>query len=78
MRRLRWLLPVAILAILGFVAAIYIRQRALLEANANDKPPLLADGLKGQALDWCYDQAQGDTSRVRICASKMNQTGGKY
>src|SRR3569623_1529110 len=76
MRRLRWLLPVAILAILGWIAAIYIKNLAL--ADPTEKPALLADGIKGQALDWCYDQAQGDRSRVRICAEKMNQTGGKY
>lgn len=76
MRRLRWLLPVAILAILGSVASIYIKQLELHGDTA--RPPLLADGVKGQALDWCYDQAQGDKSRVQICATKMNQTGGKY
>ncbi len=77
MRRLRWLLPVAILAILGSVAAIYIKQLEL-QANGPNKPPLLGDGIKGQALDWCYDQAEGERSRVQICATKMNQTGGKY
>lgn len=77
MRRFRWLLPVAILAILGSVAAIYIQQLEL-RGNGPEKPALLGDGIKGQALDWCYDQAQGDKSRVSICATKMNQIDDRY
>ena len=77
MRRLRWLLPVAILAILGAVAVVYLRQRALLDANAPQKPKLLESGVAGRALDWCYEQAKGDKPRVEICAAKMNDVNGR-
>lgn len=77
MRRLRWLLPVAILAILGSVGAVYLQQRALLEQNAPKKPKLLESGVKGQAQDWCYEQALGDKPRVEICSAKMNNVEGR-
>ncbi len=77
LRRLRWLLPVAILAILGAVATLYLRQRALLDQSAPKRPKLLESGVEGRALDWCYDQAHGDKPRVQICASKMNNVDGR-
>ena len=76
-RRLRWLLPVVILAILGAVGAVYLKQRELLEQGAPKRPKLLESGVEGSALDWCYDQARGSKSRVQICASKMNNVDGR-
>ena len=70
MRLLRWLLPLAIIAIVVTVAAVYIKNREILAKGAPKVPELLESNLKGRAIDWCYDQAQGDKARVRICASK--------
>ena len=78
LRRLGWLLPVAILAILGAVGVVYLRQRALLEATAPDKPKLLESGVAGRALDWCYEQTKGAAARVELCAAKMNEVEGRY
>lgn len=77
MRRLRWLLPVAILAILGTVGVVYFDRLAQLSKNAPQRPGLLDSGIQGNALDWCFDQAQGANPRVKICAAKMVRTGEK-
>lgn len=75
MRRLRWLLPVAIIAILGTVAVVYVRQLQLQSQNAPQRPALLSDGIQGDAQDWCYDQSQGASPKVKICAARMVRTG---
>lgn len=77
MRRLRWLLPVAIIAILGTVGVVYVRQMALQSQNAPKRPALLSDGIQGEAQDWCFDQSQGANPKVKICAAKMVRTGEK-
>jgi len=75
MRRFRWLLPVAILAILGAVGAVYLKQLRLLSNNAPERPALLKTGVEAGALDYCVDQAQGANPKVKICASSMSRTG---
>lgn len=75
MRRLRWLLPVAIIAILGAVGVLYFRQLKLLSDGAPQRPALLSSGIEGSADDWCFDQAQGANPHVKICATKMVRTG---
>jgi lipopolysaccharide export system protein LptA len=77
MRRLRWLLPLAIIGILGTVGAVYLKQREILAKGSPTPPQLLESHLQGQAVNWCYEQAKGDKSRVEICASKMNSAGDK-
>lgn len=77
MRRLGWLLPLAIFAIIGAVAAVYLKQRKILASEASIRPSLLESNLQGRAVDWCYEQAAGDKSHVEICAAKMNSTGDK-
>jgi len=75
MRRFRWLLPVAILGIVGAVAVVYLKQRALLDQNATPRPPLLAQGVQASASKYCMNQAQGANPRVSICADTMNLVG---
>jgi lipopolysaccharide export system protein LptA len=75
MRRFRWLLPVVILGIVGTVGVVYFDRLAQLAKNAPQRPPLLKTDVQGEALDWCFDQAQGANPRVNICASKMVRTG---
>lgn len=77
MRLLRWLLPLAILAIVITVAGVYIKNREILAKGAPKAPELLESHLQGRAIDWCYEQAKGDKSRVEICAAKMNSAGDK-
>ncbi len=76
MRRLRWLLPVAILAIVVAVASIYVERKESLANAAPNRPHPLEEGVHGRAVDWCYTQSQGDQPRVDICAAKLNEVDG--
>lgn len=76
MRRFRWLLPVAILAIVVALASIYVERRETLANAAPDRPHPLEEGVHGRAVDWCYTQSQGDHPRVDICAAKLNEVDG--
>src|SRR5271163_47718 len=73
MRRLRWLLPAAIIAIAIWVWTTYSQRKAALESEAPTAPPPLEQGLEGRANDWCYKQNSGDLPRVRICAKNFRQ-----
>ncbi len=75
MRRFRWLLPVAILVILGAVGVVYVQQRELFLQNAPKRPALLKDGVAASALKYCVDQAQGANPKVKICAAAMSRSG---
>ena len=73
MRRIRWLLPVAILAILAWVMVTYVKRKATLASEAPTAPPPLEQGLEGRANDWEYTQHSGDLPRVRIRAKSFRQ-----
>ncbi|HXP86823.1 MAG TPA: hypothetical protein VN841_18985 [Bryobacteraceae bacterium] len=73
MRRLRWLLPAAIIAIVVWIAVTYSKRKATLASEAPAPPPPLAQGLEGRANDWCYKQNSGDLPRVQICAKSFRQ-----
>jgi lipopolysaccharide export system protein LptA len=77
MRRLRWLLPVAILAILGTVGKVYLDALAARDQNAPEKPAILDPNTQGQALEWCLGRAQGANPHVSVCAAKMKAVGDK-
>jgi lipopolysaccharide export system protein LptA len=73
MRRLRWLLPPAIIAILIWVGITYSKRKARLESQAPAPPPPLEQGLEGRANDWLYTQNTGDLPRVTIRAKSLRQ-----
>lgn len=75
MRRIRWLLPVAILGIIVAVGLVYLKQIAILASDSPNLPGLLESNLQGRAIDWCHEQSHGEKSHVEICATKMNNTG---
>src|SRR5258708_5968313 len=52
MRGARWLLLLAICAILGWLRFAYLNQRRAVEANAPAKPAMLPMGIDGKAEDW--------------------------
>lgn len=76
MRRLRWLLPPAIVAIAAGTGWIYIQRRDAIASAAPSRPQPLEEGVRGRALDWCYTQSEGERPRVDICAAKLHETGG--
>jgi lipopolysaccharide export system protein LptA len=73
MRRLRWLLPPAIIAILIWVGLTYSQRKAALDSQAPAAPPPLEKGLEGRADDWLYTQNSGDLPRVKIRARSFRQ-----
>lgn len=73
MRRLRWLLPAAIIAIAIWVWVTYSKRKAELASEAPVAPPPLEQGLEGSANDWIYTQNNGDLPRVRIKAKSFRQ-----
>src|ERR1041385_2838170 len=52
MRGARWLLLLAILAILGWVRFSYLTQRRALDGQAPRKPDMLPVDISGKAEDW--------------------------
>ena len=76
MRRLRWLLPVAIVFIVAAVGSIYLKQRDKLALEAPPRPERLASGVQGAALNWCYGQSEGERTHVEICAAKITEVDG--
>lgn len=65
MRGMRWLLLVAIAAILGGVVYQYRAQRRLLAGNAPAAPAPLSTGLSASAEHWHYRDTDLKTGRVR-------------
>ena len=72
MRRFRWLLPVAILGILGFVGYLYWLK---LQEPQAEKPALLPANVEASALKYCVDQAQGANPKMKLCAASMTSYG---
>src|SRR3954462_12744423 len=52
MRGARWLLLLAICAILAWLRFAYLNQRHAVEANAPNKPAMLPTDIDGKAEDW--------------------------
>jgi lipopolysaccharide export system protein LptA len=73
MRGTRWLLLVAILAILGGTAFTYYKQRKAARANAVPRPRAIGQGLSGSAEDWTYERADAGKPVVKIRAHGFSQ-----
>src|SRR5258708_572841 len=52
MRGARWLLLLAIFAIVGWLGSTYRTQRRILEMQAPAKPDLLPENILGASKDW--------------------------
>jgi lipopolysaccharide export system protein LptA len=74
MRGTRWLILVAIIAILGGVATIYRLQNRVLREQAPSKPEALAPALNSAAQDWVWVQTSAEGRTVcRITAKGFRQ-----
>jgi lipopolysaccharide export system protein LptA len=75
MRGMRWLLLVAIAAILGGVVYQYRAQKKLLAGNAPPTPAPLSADLSASAQHWHYRDTDTKTSRIKadIDAESMQQ-----
>jgi lipopolysaccharide export system protein LptA len=76
MRRTRWLLLVAIAAILGGVGATYQIRRRLLERQAPPKPAQLPLNLAASSQDWEWTKTEGGRPVVHIRAREVQQASG--
>src|SRR6185295_4193875 len=76
MRRLRWLLPVAIIFIVAAVGSIYRKQQNKLALEAPPRPERLASNVQGTALDWCFGQSEGERTHISVCAAKFKEVDG--
>ena len=65
MRGMRWLLLVAIAAILGGMVYQYRAQKKLLAGNAPPTPATLSTGLSASAEHWHYRDTDLKTGRIR-------------
>ncbi len=74
MRRARWLLLVAIGAILSVVIVTYRAQKLALRTQAPAKPKALPLDLNSSADLWEYTEKKGDQTTVKIYARQARQT----
>jgi len=74
MRGTRWLILVAILALLGGVGATYRLQQRVLQAEAPQKPSALPVDQNVAAENWHWTQTDGTRTIVDIRARKFGQS----
>src|SRR5579885_3570757 len=74
MRGTRWLILVAILAILGGVGVTYRLQQRILQQHAPPKPKPLPRELNSTREDWHYSQSDAKRTIVEIQAKKFGQS----
>src|SRR5579885_3537356 len=74
MRGTRWLILVAILAILGGVGVTHRLQQRILQQHAPPKPKPLPRELNSTREDWHYSQSDAKRTIVEIQAKKFGQS----
>jgi hypothetical protein len=74
MRSLRWLLLVAILALVAAVFVIYRTQRNAVRAGVRPTPPILPIGTSGNAQEWEWGQSENGKPAVHVKAKDSRVT----
>src|SRR5436190_9989872 len=74
MRGTRWLLILAILAILAGIGATYRLQRRILSSQASAKPAKLPVDLKSASEDWVYVKSEDGKPKATLRAHKVAQS----
>ncbi len=73
MRRTRWLLLLAILAILGGIGITYRAQRQVLQKQAPAKPPMLPTEISGVRDEFKSVRTEAGLNKWEITAAKVRQ-----
>jgi lipopolysaccharide export system protein LptA len=73
MRRTRWLLLLAILAILGGIGITYRTQRQVLQKQAPAKPPMLPTEISGVREEFKSTRTEAGKNKWEIAAAKVRQ-----
>src|SRR5205085_5962185 len=73
MRGTRWLILVAIIAILGGVATTYKLQNRALRKQAPARPTALPPALNSAAQDWSWIQTSEGRTVCRVTAKDVRQ-----
>jgi lipopolysaccharide export system protein LptA len=74
MRGTRWLLLVAIVAIVCALGFTYRAEKRALRAEAPAKPAALPDDLNSSAQDWYYQDSNADKTMVEVWAKDALET----
>jgi lipopolysaccharide export system protein LptA len=74
MRGTRWLLLVAIVAIVSGLGLTYRAQKHLLREQSPPKPAALPDDLNSSAVNWTYTETNSDHTTVEISARDAKET----
>ena len=73
MRGTRWLLILAILAVLAGIGIKYRLQRDILASHASAKPAKIPSDLRSSAADWVWVQTENGKPKVTLRAHKFGQ-----
>src|SRR5260370_24782317 len=73
MCRTRWLLLLAILAILGGIGITYGAQRRVLQKQAPAKPPMLPTQISGLRNEFKLTRTEAGQNKWEITAAKVRQ-----
>jgi hypothetical protein len=73
MRRTRWLLLLAILAILGGIGITYRSQRQVLQKQAPAKPPMLPTQISGVREGFKLTRTEAGQNKWEITAARVRQ-----
>ena len=75
MRGTRWLLLLAILAILGGTGALYRLQRRIVQSRTPARPAALPLDTNNLAFDYEYAQSTAGQAKFKVRAKKFRQVG---
>ncbi|HUA84570.1 MAG TPA: LptA/OstA family protein [Bryobacteraceae bacterium] len=73
MRRTRWLFLAAILGIVIWVSAVYVKSKASVDRNAIKPPNPLEAGIDARSQRWSYTKSNGTTPVFSISAAEMRE-----
>src|SRR5689334_12523868 len=73
MRGTRWLLLVAIVAILAGLGLTYRAQKKFLKSQSPPKPPALAPDLNAIAQNWSYTETNANHTTFQITAEDFKE-----